>query len=149
GPDPVPLAKALPSRARLLLLGEQAGGRLLHLPGDLQGRVLVAYPYLPSDGTSEGRRAFHAFLKRHNLVPGPATRLAYAAAKVAVAGLEEGGRALTRRAFKDALERLYRFETGVTPPLTFKGRHVGAFGTYVVAFDPVERTLGKARWVVP
>ncbi len=136
----------LPIRTRLLLLGEQAGSSLFRLPKDRVERVLVAYPFLPSDGTPEGKEAFHAFLRRHELPRDLAGRLAYATAKVVEAGLEGAGRTLTRRRFKEALERLHRFETGVTPPLTFKGRHIGAYGAYVTIFGP--RAL-QAHWVVP
>jgi hypothetical protein len=43
----------------------------------------------------------------------------------------------------EGLEKLYNFETGVTPPLTYgPNRRIGALGAHIVSVD-----LGNQRYV--
>lgn len=100
--------------------------------------ITLAIPTLPSDMSAEGRRELEAFLARHRL---PRTQLAtqiatYATAKVLLEGLKRAGRDLTRETFIAALERLYEFPTGLTPPVTFsRNRHVGSANPHVVRLN--------------
>ena len=55
------------------------------------------------------------------------------AAAVLTEGLRQAGRRLGRSELLAGLESLYRFETGLTPPLTYTpNRRVGANGAWVV-----------------
>jgi hypothetical protein len=58
-----------------------------------------------------------------------------------VEGLRRAGRELSRVALVDALEALYGYETGVTPPLSYgPNRRIGARGAHVVAVDLIKKS---------
>ncbi|HEY0142192.1 MAG TPA: ABC transporter substrate-binding protein [Thermoanaerobaculia bacterium] len=128
------------SELPLLLAGAPITRDLLESRRD----ITLAIPTLPTDITAEGRRELEAFLARHQL---PRTQLAtqiatYATAKVLVEGLKRAGRDLTREKLIAALERLYEFPTGLTPPVTFnRNRHIGSAGAHVVSADGTKRTF--------
>ena len=66
---------------------------------------------------------------------------AFAAAKLLVEGLRGAGRDLSRLALVDALEALYAYQTGLTPPLSYgPNRRIGARGAHVVAVDLVNKS---------
>lgn len=61
----------------------------------------------------------------------------YAAARLLQEGLERLGRTPTPKGLVAALNHLWKFETGTTPPLTFNAnRRSGARGGGIVAIDP-------------
>jgi hypothetical protein len=63
--------------------------------------------------------------------------------KVFTEALKRAGRDLTREKLITALEQLYDFPTGLTPPITFhRNRRIGAAGAWVVEVDG-----GRARYV--
>ena len=56
-------------------------------------------------------------------------------------GLRSAGRDLSRLALVDALEALYAYETGLTPPLSYgPNRRIGARGAHVVTVDLLKRS---------
>ena len=81
----------------------------------------------------------------------PASIAAFAAAKLLEEGLRRAGRDLDRRKLVDALEELYGYETGLTPPLSYgPNRRIG-FGEHLprtVAFVENEHGLvaAPASW---
>jgi ABC-type branched-subunit amino acid transport system substrate-binding protein len=120
-------------RPRILVAGGNVGEFR-----DAKGEVLFAVPTLPGDITAEAHEELEAFAMRHQLPrTQQATQIAtYAAVKVFVEGLQRAGRELTREKLIAALEQLYDFPTGFTPPLTFgRNRHIGSAGAYVVSPD--------------
>lgn len=122
----------------LFALGYQAGREAVRAPARFDGRLFVAYATSPSDHGAEGRREFGEFHQRHDLPRQhlPTQIAAYTSAKLLVEGLSQAGRALTREKLVSALEGLYRYATGLTPPLSYgTNRHVGAAGAYVVSVD--------------
>jgi len=109
---------------------------LFTAPAVFEKRIFVAYPTLPSDLSAMGRRDYNALRTKHDLpsehVSGQIA--AYAAARTLVEGLKRAGRDLSRDKFVSALEGLYRFDTGLTAPLTYNpNRRIGALGAHVVA----------------
>lgn len=137
----------------LFVLGQEIGRRMLSAPSGFDGRLFAAYPTSPSDHSAEGRRAFGEFHRRHGL---PRRHVAaqiasYAAAKLLVEGLSQAGRSLTRENLVGSLEGLYRYETGLTPPLTYSAnRRVGTAGAYVVAVDLEKGGFASgSTWVQP
>jgi ABC-type branched-subunit amino acid transport system substrate-binding protein len=137
----------------LLALGYQVGREAVRAPARFDGRVFVAYPTSPGDQGAAGRREFGEFHQRHGL---PRRHLstqiaAYTAAKLLAEGLGKGGRALTREKLVRSLEGLYRYATGLTPPLTYgANRHVGAAGAHVVAVDLDKGSFAAgSTWVQP
>jgi ABC-type branched-subunit amino acid transport system substrate-binding protein len=138
-------------RPLILLSGPLSARVAFELPLTFDGKVLLAYPNLPSDqsaaGIDELRRlsADHS-LEKHHL----ATRIsALVAAKILVEGLRRSGRALSRAKLVSSLEGLSKFDTGLTPPISFgQSRHVGARGAHVVAIDLQRRAFAPhATWV--
>jgi ABC-type branched-subunit amino acid transport system substrate-binding protein len=120
-------------------------------PGAFNNRIYLAYPTLPADVTESGRSEYQRLAQRHALPPDhvQGQLAALAAAKLFVAALREAGRDLSREAFEEALEGLYRYETGVTPPLTYgPTRRVGARGAHVTVVDMMRRQQRPAGpWV--
>jgi ABC-type branched-subunit amino acid transport system substrate-binding protein len=116
---------------------------LFDVPAPFHQRIFLAYPTLMSDVSDSGRAEYLGLAQRHAL---PRDHLqgqiaAYAAAKLLVEGLRRAGRDLTRIALMDALEALYAYQTGVTPPLSYgPNRRIGAQGAHVVAVDLVKRS---------
>jgi hypothetical protein len=125
-------------RPRILAAGTRAA-----LPAGR--RITRAAPTIPADITPDAHQALAAFATRHNLPPAQATtQLAtYATMQVFTEALKRAGRDLTRESVITALEQLYDFPTGLTPPITFhRTRRIGAKGAWVVDVDG-----GKAPFV--
>lgn len=119
---------------------------------DTRPRALVAYPMLPSDQSDRGRAELQALLARHGLSSRhlPMQIAAYGAAKVLVEGLKAAGRDLTRERLVGALEKLDRFDTGLTPPISYgPNRRIGALGAHVLAVPLPARRDAPPRhaWV--
>ncbi|MEA2462716.1 MAG: hypothetical protein QOJ98_463 [Acidobacteriota bacterium] len=99
------------------------------------GRQFTPVPTLPTDVTPEALQELRAFTERHRL---PSTQMAtqiatHATMKVFIEGLKRAGRDLTREKLLASLERLYQFQTGLTPPITYaRNQHSGASGAYIL-----------------
>jgi ABC-type branched-subunit amino acid transport system substrate-binding protein len=120
------------------------GPEIYDAPKQFSGRLFLAFPILPSDQTKEGVIEFLDLARTGKFSQGNlAERLtALSAAKLLVCALQKAGSAVTREKIVEILEKLYRFETGQTPPLTFgPNRRVGANGAHVVAIDLEKRHL--------
>jgi len=76
---------------------------------------------------------------------------ALVAARILAEGLKAAGRDLSRAKLLVALEKLYEFETGLTPAITYgANRRIGALGTYVVTLDLETRDfVPVGGWIVP
>lgn len=114
---------------------------LFDAPPAFDQRLFLAYPTLGSDISDSGRSEYGKLAQAHALPPdhlqGQIT--AFAAAKLLVEGLRGAGRDLSRLALVDALEALYCYQTGLTPPLSYgPNRRIGARGAHVVAVDLVK-----------
>jgi ABC-type branched-subunit amino acid transport system substrate-binding protein len=135
----------------VILPGSLAGGDVFNLPSSFNGKVLLSFPTLPSDQTEAGLAEYRAFAQKHKL---PARHIAvqlssYCAAKLLAHGMKLAGKDLSREKLIGALERLYNFDTGLTPPITYNAnRRIGALGAYVVAVDLEKRSLTPAsEWI--
>jgi len=123
---------------QVYVLGALMSRSLYTVPEGFDQRIFLAYPTVPSDISSEGRSEYQGLAARHALPPGrvQAQITAYAAAALLAEGLRGAGRDLTRLGMIDALEGLYRYDTGVTPRLTFgPNRRIGARGAHVMVVD--------------
>ncbi len=101
-------------------------------------KIARAAATIPADITPDAYRELASFAARHGLPrEEAATQLAtYATMKVFVEALKRAGRELTREKLIAALEQLYDFPTGLTPPVTFsRNRRVGAAGAWVIDAD--------------
>jgi ABC-type branched-subunit amino acid transport system substrate-binding protein len=138
---------------QIILPGSLAGGDVFDLPTSFNGKVFLSFPTLPSDQTESGLAEYRAFAQKHKL---PANRLAvqissYCAAKLLAQGMKQAGKDLSREKLIGALEGLYEFSTGLTPPITYNAnRRIGALGAYVVAVDLEKRSfIPASEWITP
>ena len=138
-------------RPWIFFLGALAGQGSLAAPASLDGRVFAAFPTIAADVDPRGFASYQELRESYALraehLASQVTALA--AFEVLVEGLERSGRELSREKLRAALEGLYRFETGLTPPLTYTpNRRLGALGAYVVTPDPEARRLpGRSQWI--
>lgn len=123
-------------RPRILAAGTRA-------PLPPARRITRAAPTHPADLTPATFAEVTSFTARHALPNTPAQLAVYATLQLFTEALKRAGRDLTRESLIAALESLYDFPTGLTPPLTFtRTQHIGAAGAWVVEVDG-----GRARWV--
>lgn len=124
--------------AYLFAASSQVGASALSAPPSLSGRIFLAYPVLPADLTAQGLAVLEAVRRRSGLDArhAPLQLRTLAAGLVLAEGLKRAGRDASRVRLVTALERLYDFRTGLTPPLRFApGQHVGAAGAHIVTVD--------------
>lgn len=126
------------SKPAVYLLSSFVSRPLYQASTAFQGQIFLAYPTLSRDITPAGSQAYQKLAQEYALPPDhlQAQISAYAASKLFVEGLRKAGRSLNRSTLVDAIEALYQFDTGVTPPLTYgPNRRVGARGAYLVSVD--------------
>ncbi|HSN54079.1 MAG TPA: ABC transporter substrate-binding protein [Candidatus Sulfomarinibacteraceae bacterium] len=138
----------------VLAPGVLTGALAVDAPAAFRGRLVLAYPTLPPDREEWALRDLSRIVGGGAAVRDhvQAAISASAAAAVLTEGLRRAGRRLGRTELLSALESLYRFETGLTPPLTYTpNRRVGANGAWVVVDDgeqgDARALLETARWV--
>ena len=117
--------------------------QLYGAPEAFNERIYLGYPTLSRDVSAAGRAEYQRLAELHALPPGhlQAQVAALAAAKLLEEGLRGAGRTLDRARLVEAIEALYRYDTGLTPPLTYgPNRRIGAMGAHVMVVDIVNRT---------
>lgn len=122
----------------LVMPGALAGRELFDAPKRFEKHIFLSFPTLPSDQTKMTLLELSALAERHQLSTRHLVTMmsAFSAAKMLVEGLKLSGRDLSREKLITALEGFYKFETGLTPPITYgPNRRIGALGAYVVAVD--------------
>lgn len=144
-------------RPRVLTPGPLAGGGLLEAPGGFDRRIFLAFPTLPTDTSPAARAEVQELTQR--LAPqqqqsrsgtsAPAHLASLAAAKLLLEALNRTGHELTRERLIASLEKIDRFETGLTPTLAYgPGRRIGARGAYVVTLDLANKGfLPASGWI--
>jgi ABC-type branched-subunit amino acid transport system substrate-binding protein len=123
---------------RVYLMSSFLARPLIGAPPAFNERLVIAYPTHTNDVSPRGRAEYQALARTHNLAPDhiQAQVAALAAARLFVEGMRKAGRDLTRSGLVEALESLYAYDTGFTPPLTFgPNRRVGARGAHLVVVD--------------
>ena len=125
-------------RPYVFLPGALVQREILDLPAGFQKKIYLSYPTLPSDQTPAGISEFQTLLKKHTLsVKHTTTQIsALVAAKILVEGLKRTGKDLSREKFIRSLEKLYQFQSGLTPRITYgPNRRIGALGSHIVTID--------------
>jgi ABC-type branched-subunit amino acid transport system substrate-binding protein len=128
----------------LCMPGAFAGRELFDAPRHFEKHLFLSFPTLPTDQSKLALLELSALAERHHLSTKHLTVLtsAFSAAKLLVEGLKLSGRDLSREKLITALEGFYKFETGLTPPITYgPNRRIGTLGAYVVALDLENRGL--------
>jgi ABC-type branched-subunit amino acid transport system substrate-binding protein len=129
---------------RIYLLSSRLDGPLYNAPATFDRRIHVAYPTLASDVTPSGAAEYRALAAEYSLPREhiQAQFAALAAAKLMTEGLRRAGRELSRERLVTALETLYDFKTGITPPLSYgANRRVGARGAHIMVVDLASRKM--------
>jgi ABC-type branched-subunit amino acid transport system substrate-binding protein len=139
-------AGAVASQAFPLVLAPSAfvSSEIYQAPKQFSGHLFLSFPILPSDQSKEGELEYLELARTGGFSQGNlAERLAaLSAAKLLIYSLEQAGREVTREKIIEILEKLYHFETGQMPPLTFgPNRHVGATGAHVIGIDLEKKQL--------
>jgi ABC-type branched-subunit amino acid transport system substrate-binding protein len=151
----VELAEAAASiawRPNILLIGSLAGQGVFDIPIAFAGNAFVSYPTLPSDWSPDRLKLFAGIAQKYQLAARHmASQIsAVSAAEILVEGLKRSGRELSREKLVENLEGLYRYNTGLTPEITYgPNRRVGALGAYVVRANPATRQFEPAGGWVP
>jgi len=136
----------------VLAPGVLSGKLVVDAPERFDSRLYFAYPTLPQDRKPWAMREVAKLLTTRAQSHTQAAVSAYSAATVFEEALRKAGRDLGRRKLTAALEKLYRFDTGLTPPVTFTpNRRIGANGAYVVGFHAGLGSrsdfLESAQWI--
>jgi len=139
----------------LLLAGVLMGKSIDDIPPAFKDKVLIAYPSLPEDRKEQAMRDFNGLVQKHKL---PTTHLvaqlsAHAAAQVLLEGLRRSGRDVSREKFMATLEKMFEFDTGLTPLISYgPNRHIGAMGAYIVTVDPDKQGtkdfISSRKWMI-
>ncbi|HEY5739065.1 MAG TPA: ABC transporter substrate-binding protein [Gammaproteobacteria bacterium] len=117
--------------------------QLYEAPAAFNQRIYLAYPTLSRDVSAAGRSEYQRLAETYALPPGhlQGQVAALAAVKLLVEGLRGAGHSLDRARLVEAIEALYRYDTGFTPPLTYgPNRRIGALGAHVMVVDIDNRT---------
>jgi ABC-type branched-subunit amino acid transport system substrate-binding protein len=124
---------------------------IFELPASFARTIFAAYPTLPGDYTQEGMRQLNELGTKYDLSRSHLTAQvsAYCSAKLIVEGLRRAGSRPSREKLVSQLEQLDKFETGLTPEMSFgPNRRIGSLGAYIVALDIVGRTLSPVDgWI--
>jgi ABC-type branched-subunit amino acid transport system substrate-binding protein len=135
----------------LYLPGALTGRDFLDAAVSFKGKIFLSFPSVPSDIKPAGLENLRALAAKYKLPQGhlAAQVSAYVSAQLLVEGLKRAGRDLSREKLIGALEGLYEYDTGLTPPLTYgPNRRVGAAGAYVVAIDAAKKQYVPASgWI--
>jgi len=122
----------------LLAPGSKVARAAVSLPAALGDRVFLAFPTLPGDVTPRGAQAVAALEKKAGIDArhGAVQMSTYASLAVLEEGLKRTGQSLSRAKFTESLEKLFAFETGVTPGVSYgPNRRVGVLGAHIVRVD--------------
>ena len=116
---------------------------LFDAPATFNERIYLAYPTLSRDVSKAGISEYQQLAAKYALPPDhlQGQIAAMAAAKLLEEGLRGAGRTLNRERLVDAIEALYRYDTGFAPPLTYgPNRRIGATGAHLMTVDLLRRT---------
>ena len=123
---------------------------LYDAPEGFNERIYLAYPTLSNDVSDAGRAEYQRLADLHALPPGhlQGQVAALAAAKLLEEGLRGAGRTLNRERLVEAIEALYRYDTGLTPPLTYgPNRRIGAIGAHLMKVDITnKKSVPTGEW---
>ena len=122
----------------IFISGQQVRRDVFDIPTVFDNQVFLAYPALPRDRKAAAVKELDRLVAKYNLSREhlAAQISAYCAAKIMIEGLKRAGKKLSREKLVAALESLYEFDTGLTPPINYDpNRRIGALGAYIVTID--------------
>jgi ABC-type branched-subunit amino acid transport system substrate-binding protein len=135
----------------LYLPGALSGKDILDVPRAFNGKLFLSFPSVPSDIKPAALENLRTLAAKYKLPQGhlAAQISGYVSAQLLVEGLKRAGRDLSREKLITALEGLYEYDTGLTPPLTYgPNRRVGAAGAHIVTVDTEKKQFVPASgWI--
>jgi ABC-type branched-subunit amino acid transport system substrate-binding protein len=135
----------------LYLPGALSGKDILDAPPIFKGKIFLSFPSVPSDIKPAALENLRSLAAKYKLPQKhvSAQISAYVSAQLLVEGLKRAGRDLSREKLIGALEALYEYDTGLTPPLTYgPNRRVGAAGAYIVMVETEKKQFVPASgWI--
>jgi len=136
----------------VLAVGALSGRTLNSAPPGFAERLYLAYPTLPQDRNPATIEVVSRLLEGNERARShvQAVISAYSSCTVLLEALRRVGRKLGRRGLTVALEGFHKFETGLTPAITYTAnRRIGARGAYVFGSESlVEGRLPESvPWV--
>jgi hypothetical protein len=135
----------------LYLPGALTGRDILDAPQAFKGKIFLSFPSVPSDIKPAALENLRALAAKYKLPQGhvAAQISAYVSAQLLVEGLKRAGRDLSREKLIAALEGLYEYDTGLTPPLTYgPNRRVGAAGAYIINVETEKKQFAPVSgWI--
>jgi ABC-type branched-subunit amino acid transport system substrate-binding protein len=134
----------------VLVPGSLAGNAVINPTASVAGRMFFSAPYLPSEPTPSDLAAYHTLAGAHGLRSDhlASQLMALVSAEVLIEGLKRVGRAASRWRLIEELERLSRFNTGLSRSITFRpNRRIGCFGAYIVTIDVEGRLVQASKWI--
>lgn len=146
-------AERLSWRPLFLAPATMAGNVTASIPSGFLGYVYLASPFEPPDPYSRKMAEFLRLGEKYGVGRKHLTfqYLAYSGAILLEEGLKRSGKGVTRETFVDTIGNVWKFETGVTPPLTYNpNRRSGATGAAILGVDKDTRRLAPAApWREP
>jgi len=134
--------EVLPSSNALVLIPGAIAASFDDLPAELDRRVAIAVPLLPSDATPTGVVELHALGTDST---SPSVTGTFVSIELLIESLRRAGRDLGREKLIDTLEGLYDLESGLTPKITFgPNRHTGINAAHIVVWNAKEKTFVPA-----
>ncbi|MEJ2443713.1 MAG: ABC transporter substrate-binding protein [Exilibacterium sp.] len=113
--------------------------------------IFIALPTLPRDYRTEALASYRRLRQQYRLPEAyNNTQLqVIAAAATLVEALTRSGRDLQREKLITALTQFYRFDTGLTTPVTYgPNRRLGLSGAYIVSVDLNRKTIvPESEWI--
>lgn len=136
----------------VLAPGVLSGALAFDAPHEARRRFVLSYPTVPRDRDPQMLEELATLLEGRETAArhGQVAVATYCAAAVLVEALRRSGKDLDRRHLADRLDGLYRFETGLMPPITFTAnRRVGSRGAYVLRADALAGSRGvpAGTWI--
>ncbi|PWB64141.1 MAG: hypothetical protein C3F14_07205 [Deltaproteobacteria bacterium] len=131
-------------RPLFLAPAPMAGDALMSAPAGFLRSAFLASPLGVPDPSSKKMAGFMRLEEKYRAErKHRAFRyMAYSGAVLLEEGLKRSGRGVTRETFVDSIGKVWKLETGVTPPLTYNpNRRVGALGAAILKVDPDTREL--------
>ena len=145
------MADRLGWRPAIYAPGAAAARAMFAAPAAFKDLLYVAFPTRGDlQSGSPAAQAFEKLRQGRGLDASHAAAqgFAYAAMSITLEALRRAGRDVSRERFAHAVEGLYRFDAGPTPPVSYgPGRRVGALGGYVVAVDPQRGFRPVSDWI--
>ncbi len=135
----------------IMIPGTSISENLWRAAAGFDKHIFIALPTLPRDYRTDAIASYRRLRQQYRLPEAyNNTQLqVIAAAATLVEALTRSGRDLQREKLITALTQFYRFDTGLTTPVTYgPNRRLGLSGAYIVSVDLSRKTIvPESEWI--